>query len=183
MGMERQNGFTLVELLVTIVVVTLLLAMGIPSMGDFTRNNRITAQSNGFVAAIQLARSEAVKRGANTAVCVSVDQATCSNDNTKWASGWLVFSDLNLNGAPDVGGALPLCEDTEDCVMRTSTGLSNGSTMATGSIIARFAPTGLSNNGGTVDFTLAAKDCQRSQARRVRITPQGHTIVTTIACP
>ncbi len=76
MNMERENGFTLVELLISIVIVTTLLAMGVPSIKDFMKNNRLSAQSNALVTGLQVARSEAVKRGADTVICASSNQ-TC----------------------------------------------------------------------------------------------------------
>ena len=56
MYMERQNGFTLVELLITIVVVSVLLATAIPSFMQFIKNNRVTGQANSFVVSIHVAR-------------------------------------------------------------------------------------------------------------------------------
>ena len=129
MNMNRENGFTLVELLITIVIVTTLLALGIPSLKDFMKNNRLTAQSNALVTALQVARSEAVKRGTDTIVCASSNQTACTGAGD-WDEGWIVFSDLNLNGAPDLGASAPLCEDTEDCMLRTSGALSGKHTIS-----------------------------------------------------
>jgi type IV fimbrial biogenesis protein FimT len=183
--MDKEPGFTLVELLITIVVLTILLAVGVPAFQSFIKNNRVTAQANDLASTIQLARSEALKRGTNVVVCASNDQATCTGKDT-WASGWIVFSDLNLNNAPDVGGSDPLCEETEDCIMATRAGLSSGSTLTTNADYVRFFPTGLADNtvacdgqNKTVCFTLQAKNCEKNQARKVTVTPQGHTLVST----
>jgi type IV fimbrial biogenesis protein FimT len=190
--MDRNSGFTLVELLVTLVVVSILLAVGAPAFQDFIKNNRVTGQTNDLVSAIQLARSEALKRGTNMVVCASTDQATCTGKDT-WARGWIVFSDLNLNNAPDVGTGK--CLETEDCIMASRKVLSEGSTVTTIADNVRFLPTGLADNtysvatscGGentvkTVAFTLKAKNCEKTQARKICITQQGHTLVSTVAC-
>ena len=84
MNMEREKGFTLVELLITIVVISVLLATGVPAFLDFIKNNRLTAQTNELVSAIQLARSEAVKRGTNTIVCASSNGTSCSDNKDDW---------------------------------------------------------------------------------------------------
>jgi type IV fimbrial biogenesis protein FimT len=194
--MDKEPGFTLVELLITIVVLTILLAAGVPSFQAFIKNNRVTGQTNDLVSAIQLARSEALKRGTNAVVCASDDQATCTDDKDTWADGWIVFSDFDpSDGAdPDVGTGK--CVDEEDCVMATRTGLSGGSTLKSNVGFVRFLPTGLADNNvkcvvkgvdkeKTVCFTLEAKNCERDQARKVEVTPQGHTLVstcTTCAC-
>lgn len=183
MIIARENGFTMVELMITLVVVSILLAAAVPFLGDFTRNNRLVSQTNDLVSAIQLARSEAVKQGTNAIVCPSSDHATCSTNAADWQSGWLVFSDFNLNGAFDPGSTPPLCEDTEDCLMKTGKGIDYSNTITTTATLLRFLPTGLAANGGNVDFTLVSDQCHRDQARRIRVTSQGHTIVSTVACP
>jgi type IV fimbrial biogenesis protein FimT len=152
MNMERGKGFTLVELLITIVVISVLLATGVPAFLDFIKNNRLTAQTNELVPAIQLARSEAVKRGTNTIVCASSNETSCSDNKDDWDKGWIVFSDLNQNDDPDTGGSAPLCEETEDCLLRTGNEISNNTTLtvtAANSIAEhtlRFLPTGLASN-------------------------------------
>ena len=180
---RKENGFTLIELMITLVVVSILLATAVPYVGNFTKNNRLITQTNDFVLAIQLARSEAVKRGINTIVCPSTNQTSCSGNAADWEDGWLVFADVNLNGSLEPGASAPLCEVTEDCLMRTGTGLTHSNTLTTTATRLRFLPTGMSSNGGNADFTLISDDCRIDQSRRVRVTTQGHTIVSTQNCP
>ena len=186
--MDREIGFTLVELLITIVVVSILLAMGAPAFKDFIKNNRVTAQTNDLVSAIQLARSEALKRGTNAVVCASSDQSTCTGKDT-WAEGWIVFSDYDPTDGDDPVFKTTNCDEGEnDCIMMTRERLSEGTTLTTvpGNDMVRFLPTGLANNdvGGikTVAFTLESRDCEKNQARTITVTPQGHTLVATAAC-
>jgi type IV fimbrial biogenesis protein FimT len=179
----KESGFTLIELMITLTVVTILLATAVPYLGNFTKNNRLVTQTNDFVIAVQLARSEAVKRGINTIICPSSNQTSCSGNASDWQNGWLVFSDFNLNGSLEPGASAPLCEETEDCLMRTGSGLSNNNTLTTTATMLRFLPTGMASNGGVVDFTIVSHDCRIDQARRVRVTTQGHTIVSTETCP
>ena len=180
--MKRQNGLTLVELLVTIVVLTVLLATGVPSFMEFIKNNRLIGQTNDLVVAVQLARNEAIKRGSMTVICASADQATCSG-NDDWTTGWIVFSDLNRNGAPDVGAADPLCEPTEDCMMRTANSLNKSTLDGGGTDNIRFLPDGLTNSGAIMTLTLTADDCYGNQVRDITITRQGHTIINPQPCP
>jgi type IV fimbrial biogenesis protein FimT len=177
--MNRDSGFTLLELLMTIIVVTILLATGAPAIKDFIKNNRVTGQTNGHVSVIQHARSEALKRGTNVVVCASDDQAKCTGKDT-WTDGWILFSDLNLNDQPDVGTGK--CLDTEDCIIATRTHLPGGSTLTSDAGFVRFLPTGQSGAGAAVEFTLKAKNCEKDQARKITITPQGYTQVSTVAC-
>jgi type IV fimbrial biogenesis protein FimT len=176
--MYKEPGFTLVELLITIVVLTIVLAAGVPAFQSFIKNNRVTAQANDLVSTIQLARSEALKRGTNTVVCASDDQAKCTGKDT-WSDGWIVFSDFDpSDGANPVVGT-GKCIDKEDCIMATRTGLTAGNTFTTTTDDIRFLPTGLSTLGAEVEFKLKAKNCEKNEARKVTVTPQGHTRVST----
>jgi type IV fimbrial biogenesis protein FimT len=75
--MNRQSGFTLVELMVTIAIAAILLGLGVPSFRTLIENNRIAAASNDIVTALQFARSEAVKRAVLVDFCGTADQVTC----------------------------------------------------------------------------------------------------------
>lgn len=91
-----RSGFTLIELMVTLTVAAILLAIGIPSFQQMIRNQRITAASNDFLAAIFLTRSEAISRGTR------VDLVP-TGGGTDWTQGWVVFIDENDNQKPDKG--------------------------------------------------------------------------------
>ena len=66
-------GFTLVELVVTMVIAAVLLVVAIPSLEDAVLNTKLRAQSNAFLASLYLARSEAIKRNARVVVCKTAD--------------------------------------------------------------------------------------------------------------
>ena len=189
MNMGKIKGFTLVELLITIVVLTILLATGIPSMMDFVKNNRLTAQANDLIIAVQLARSEGLKRGSGTTLCASTNQTSCNVTNKDWKSGWIVFSDLDQDGTPDVG--TNACLPAEDCILRASKGLSGDSVLTATVDRIRYLPTGmpeqtdlpLSGSVRQAAFTLKSSSCKHNQARRITITQHGHAMVSSIACP
>ena len=84
--LRSQAGFTLIELMLAIVIGGVLLAAAGPSFQNMIQNNRITAQTNSFVSAMNFARSEAIKRGANMDVIAS--DGTDGAD--EWGPGWVV---------------------------------------------------------------------------------------------
>ncbi|HRY14609.1 MAG TPA: GspH/FimT family pseudopilin [Candidatus Competibacteraceae bacterium] len=97
----KQHGFTLTELMITIAVAAIVLAIGVPSFQQVVRNNQATSQMNDLIGSLSLARSEAVKRGRRVVMCKSNDGATCSGN---WHDGWIVFvDDANENATPDAG--------------------------------------------------------------------------------
>ena len=90
---KPHTGFTLVELLMTLVVAGILVTLAVPAFTDTIRNNRLTSRTNELITAFNVARSEAIKRASNVTVCVSSDQATCTAGN--WQDGWIVRNDSN----------------------------------------------------------------------------------------
>jgi len=89
MPRRHSTGFTLVELMVVIAIAAILLAIALPSF-----------QGNEMLASLSLARSEAIRSTRGGGVCPSADGATCAAD---WNSGWLVWSEVNGDGALDAG--------------------------------------------------------------------------------
>lgn len=94
METQRQLGFTLYELLITVAIVAMVLAFGVPNFNAFTQNSRMTATANDMHAAFQMARSEAARSRSNVTICASADPfgagSTC--DGT-WDQGYIVFID------------------------------------------------------------------------------------------
>ena len=95
-----QRGFTLVELVVTIAVIGVLAAMAAPSMTAMIENGRMQGQASELAAALQQARSEAVRRNATVTICPSSDGSTCTSSGT-WA-GWIIHGlDRTVDPAVD----------------------------------------------------------------------------------
>jgi type IV fimbrial biogenesis protein FimT len=83
---KAQSGFTIVELMMTLVVAGIILAIAVPAFRDFVANNRLTAATNTLIASISYARSEAVRQSRIVRI-VSPDD--------DWAGGWTI---LDQNG-------------------------------------------------------------------------------------
>jgi type IV fimbrial biogenesis protein FimT len=88
-GRRRSSGFSLIELIVTIVVLGVLLALAFPSFTALMNRNRLSGASNELIAGMQSARSEAIRRNRNVTLCNSSDGATCSTTAGAW-TGWIV---------------------------------------------------------------------------------------------
>ncbi|MDY7546334.1 GspH/FimT family pseudopilin [Glaciimonas sp. CA11.2] len=71
--LSPNKGFTLVELIITIAVVAILVAIALPSMRDFVTDIRVASNVKLFLAANRFARSEAIMRGRMVRVCAAYD--------------------------------------------------------------------------------------------------------------
>jgi len=103
----KQSGFTLIELMVVIAIAALAITLSTP-LSNIYKRNRVTTQVHDFVAALKLARSEAITRGNPVSVCIAdtTNPTQCiptPNDGSgppgNWENGWIVFSDLDGNCA------------------------------------------------------------------------------------
>lgn len=94
---SRYNGFTLVELIITVSIAGLLMSMAIPSFNEIISRSRLTTNINQLVASLNFSRSEAVKRN---------QSVTVRKVGNNWESGWTVFTDVNSNGVMNADDTL-----------------------------------------------------------------------------
>ena len=96
MSKANQSGFTIYELLITMLVIGIILSIGVPSFSEFTQNSRISGTANDLHSSFQLARSEAARSKANITICASNNSmdvaAACGGT---FDDGWIIFADLN----------------------------------------------------------------------------------------
>ncbi|MGY1424263.1 GspH/FimT family pseudopilin [Lysobacter sp. A289] len=91
-------GFTLIELMITLVVLAVVVTMAAPSFSRLIDSNRLTASANEVVGAMQLAKIEAVRRNSSVVLCPSTDGAICAGDDWRRL---IVFADEDGNSAVD----------------------------------------------------------------------------------
>ncbi len=85
-------GFTAVEMIVVVLIVGVLMSVGAPAFTSMIASNRLSGELNALIGALNVARSEAQKRGATVSVCAGT-ALTCGTD---WSAGWVVL----LEGTP-----------------------------------------------------------------------------------
>lgn len=96
MPKERNRGFTLVELLVSVAILGVLAAIAAPSFTTMMERSRLSAASDELTSAIQLARNSAIQF--NGGVTLAKIAGTECPTNQNWSCGWQVFRDLNTDG-------------------------------------------------------------------------------------
>jgi type IV fimbrial biogenesis protein FimT len=97
-------GFTLVELMITVAIVGIVASLAVPSFQDMLNQNRASSLANELASSLNLARSEAIKRGTQVSVCksanITASSPTCST-TANWQNGWLIFVDKSTSGTFD----------------------------------------------------------------------------------
>jgi len=178
----RTVGFTLIELMVTLAVAAILAAIAAPGFMAMIRDNRISTQANNLIGSIQLARSEAAKRGVQ--VTIRHNGSTAN----KWDDGWIVFTDWDGDGVYDDNSSAPECGVEEDCLLRTQSALPNNLTLRTASNFSQwfaYNPSGYPVDLVTDSFSLCAPNGDTSNARKIVLNNTGRpsTEKGTSSCP
>jgi type IV fimbrial biogenesis protein FimT len=106
--MRRLRGHTLWELLCTLSIAAVTLTAGVPAFRAFLLDARLTADVNGWVLAVQLARSEAAKRGRPVVVCKTDDTWRCGDADLPVDAGWMVYVNLDDKYPPRRSASEPL---------------------------------------------------------------------------
>jgi type IV fimbrial biogenesis protein FimT len=181
MKISTQTGFTLYELLTTLLIVGVVLSIGVPNMQSFRENSRMTAVANDLHSTFHLARSEASRSKTNITICASANSmAAAPTCGGELEAGWIIFEDRN--GDIDVNGA--------DAVLRRFPPVANAIVINTTGPDDYFsyAPTGLGrgNITGTAPVaTMVLCDDRgnirggggKSAARVLVVTPLGRATV------
>lgn len=150
-AVHTKTGFTLIELMVTVAILAIVLAVGVPSFQRFIRDNQVRTDTNAFISGLQLARSEAVKRGTQ----VSVNAAGAS-----FAAGFCVHT----------GGTGTNCDNATR--IRSFQALESSVATTTTRIV--FSNLGeLSNSTGAVSVALSPPDCATGEDGRERTVTIG----------
>jgi type IV fimbrial biogenesis protein FimT len=170
-GIRRrlEDGVTLIELVVTLALLAVLVALAVPSFSDAGLPSQLRAVADKLVGAVQFARSEAIKRDTTVVLCASADGQTCDAGATNWNEGWIVTS-----------GGLP-------APLLTEPAAPNGYhvTPAAGSAAISFQSSGL---GATPESFTLCRSTPRpgTQERVVTISAVGRPSVQTTTngvCP
>jgi prepilin-type N-terminal cleavage/methylation domain-containing protein len=202
---SRPAGFTLIELMLVVAMIAILTVIAAPSLRDVISNARMTSAANDLLTDLSIARAEAVKRGAPTAVCTSNNGTSCTA--TAWSQGWIIFSDSGpdkggTSGAVDGGLPLP---DT-DTVLKIVPAIDGANNVPPNTIVSAnhatnagamwvgFRPSGVVTAGGAgaditfniCDFRTIANvgnNAALSRGRQVTVSRTGRAFVQRFTCP
>ena len=185
---NRQLGFTLMELIITLVIAAILVSLAVPNMRTFIQNGRISTQANDFVTDITYARSEAIKRGTNVALCASTSGTACLPDvvnPNNWRIGHMIFVDLD-NSSTWSANDLPLRFREALGGVNTQNSYSYLLPPVVFAGLLVFNPQGnlTSNSGSTITFNLCdERGTTRGRSITVNRTGQVRVQPSPASCP
>lgn len=173
-------GFTLVELLTVLAIAAIFTAMALPSFQGIGERNRVAADVNKLVRALNLARSEAIKRRVRTILCKSSNpEASLPTCSGSWTQGWILFADTDDD--KQFGNNEPL--------LAVHNGLKSGNTLKLNAFISndylQYLPSGTTNQNGT--FTICGGSKDKYYARGIIISRSGRVRLSydsdPLTCP
>jgi len=166
---RRVEGFSLVEMLTTVSILVILLAIASPGLASLISANSLSSAQGELAAAMMLARGEALRRGAQVGLI-----ATNPAPGAEFNGGWTVFVDANGNGALDAGEVIVRVQPAFRADMRvTSSG---------GQTVLAFNGRGFLTPAAMV--TVAVCSTLAPKSYRVRLEPVGLADVSeTTGCP
>ncbi len=153
-------GFTLIELMIAIAVAAIVLTLGVPSFERVIERNQLTANINEFVASLNYARSEAIRRNQRVSICHSSDSSSCSG--TDFEDGWIIFLDIDKDGDRD---------NPDDVILRVHSALPANISLGdnlSGNL--SFRPSGRTNDSGRF---VMCKDGDLTKARAIFVVISG----------
>ncbi|PZO64926.1 MAG: pre-pilin like leader sequence [Pseudoxanthomonas suwonensis] len=173
--MRKTRGFTLVELMVTVLVLAIAVGLAWPSYQNVIRSNRITSTNNEFITLISYARTESIRNSRGSGLCLSQDGTQCDGG---FADGWIVWPDLNANRTKDADEqALRVLQANPAMVFEPVSASSPGSLV--------FDPRGRISDNTPRIYALRPTDCKSatSYQRTITILASGQTRVERSQCP
>jgi type IV fimbrial biogenesis protein FimT len=95
---SHQNcGLTLIELVIALVVLSILISIGAPSLATLSIRNEQTTTLNDFLSHLYLARSLAIQEEKHVVICPSSDGKRCKQ-YANWSAGLMIFEDSKRDG-------------------------------------------------------------------------------------
>lgn len=168
-----QQGFTLIELVVTVALVAVLATLAFPDFSETVRQWRRDSATRALTTSLQLARSEAIKSSRKLMLCPSSDGTSCT-ESTEWSNGWIVFVD---------DGATDQAFDAGERIIQVSSAQGGIASLTSpaGVTFLQFLPNGLrAATTGTATFTVTPSGAtSATKVNKVGVSQVGRANVVT----
>ncbi len=163
---NRNQGFTLIELMTSLSVAAILMGTAVPSFFDYIGSSRSSVEYRELLSGLQFARSEAITRGVNVTVSAKVD--------ADWHQGFIVWADEDGDGNYDAGEEL--IDVSEFASSSTMTESSNTAAFV-------YTPEGFLDAVAGANFMLSYRTAEKCEwDRDIRLVYTGHVSARERVC-
>ena len=98
----KQKGITAVELMVTLSIATVVIALSAPSLQQISLSAKLSSTANAIHHGLNQARTMAIQKNTPVTICSGTPMLGCqSNKQTNWSLGFFAFTDKNQDGILD----------------------------------------------------------------------------------
>ena len=161
---KGNSGFTLIELMITVAIISVTMSIGLPSFQSLINESRLTSAANAMLSAYQLARFEALKMHRDVSVTTA----------DEWATWKVTYIDISVT--PNVTKTVATFEAPKNIIIKKEGGVTG------------YGANGRQNDGSGCDITdsltpacgFTFKNADGTQKRALNIAPTGKLKVSTL---
>ena len=157
------RGFTLIEVMITLAVAMVLLILALPSFRETAIRNNVKQINNTLIYSLNLARTEAVRRGTQVRV---INPAGTAN----WSGGWRIEADAGFANPPFSSGTVVVTN--QDAVPTTYTVCGKSTPAGTDSMVT-FTAAGVLTGATGFDINVNRPDAKPTLSQRVMVQNSG----------
>jgi type IV fimbrial biogenesis protein FimT len=156
LGGPAQRGVTIIEMMIVIVIISIVLALGLPSLSEWIQNAQIRTAAESVQSGLQLARNEAVRRNANVRFSL-----TASDGSVAWIVSCVNVTTacpatIRQRAATEGGGTARAGISTAAPVSAYGTALTSGTGLPAEVSFNGLGTIGTGTNMTRIDITNAA---------------------------
>lgn len=180
---RRMTGFTVVELMITLVIGAILLAIAIPNFTSMVQASRAQSMADDFASALNFTRTESLKLGTRVTICASSDGSSCTG---AWNEGWIIFQDYAATDkdAPVLAksGVTNLLKTTGKAKLGSAIAVKSSGTDQTYIRFTRLGTLAKGDNAAGFEVDMKVTGCKGASARNVSVSLSGMVRIKSINC-
>lgn len=190
--MKKQSGFTLIELMLVLAIMSIIISVGVPGMRTYLSNSAADSLSNAILIDIMYARNHAITN-ATTVKMIPIGTANTGvstflpdTEGVNWGQGWTIFEDTDNDNNVD----------NTELVIRTQASLGTDAHISSGpgghiasgpvGILDNSRPIGFNNDGTAINsgvLSIATWGCAGNHGHIIQINQIGQVIGRDTDCP
>lgn len=180
---RRMAGFTVVELMITLIIGAVLVAMATPSFTSMVHSSRAQSMADDFASALNFTRTESLKLATRVTICASNNGSTCTG---AWNEGWIIFQDYAAtdNDAPvlEKNGTKNLLKTAGKSKINSAITVKSGGTDQTFIRFTRLGALSKGNNAAPIDVKMKVTGCKSENAKKVSVSLSGMVRISPDIC-